>query len=67
MENQKRVLTKAITWQVLGFLMMAVVNYFYMGSLTQGLGLSVLLTLIGLVTYVLHERAWAKVAWGLEK
>ena len=46
--------------------MMAVVNYFYMGSLSQGLGLSVLLTSIGLVTYLLHERVWAKVTWGLE-
>jgi uncharacterized membrane protein len=65
MEESKRTLTKAITWQALGFAMMTVVNYFYMGSLYQGLGLSALLTGIGLVTYVLHERMWARVKWGL--
>jgi uncharacterized membrane protein len=65
MEKSKRTLTKAITWQALGFAMMTVVNYFYMGSLYQGLGLSALLTGIGLVTYVLHERMWARVKWGL--
>jgi uncharacterized membrane protein len=35
-----------------------------MGSLSQGLGLSALLTLIGLVSYYLHERFWAGIRWG---
>lgn len=64
MENNKRTLTKAITWQLIGFVMMAIVNYFYMGDFSQGLGLSALLTLIGLVSYYLHERVWASVGWG---
>ena len=64
MENNRRTLTKAITWHVIGFVMMAVVNYFYMGDFSQGLGLSALLTLIGLVSYYLHERFWASVRWG---
>ena len=64
MENNRRTLTKAITWQVIGFVMMAIVNYFYMGDFSQGLGLSALLTLIGLVSYYLHERFWASVRWG---
>lgn len=64
MENNKRTLTKAISWQLIGFFMMAVVNYFYMGNFSQGLGLSALLTLIGLVSYYLHERFWASIRWG---
>jgi len=64
MENNARTLTKAISWQVIGFVMMAVVNYFYMGDFSQGLGLSALLTLIGLVSYYLHERFWASIRWG---
>lgn len=64
MENNKRTLTKAISWQVIGFVMMAIVNYFYMGDFSQGLGLSALLTLIGLVSYYLHERFWAGIRWG---
>jgi uncharacterized membrane protein len=64
MENNKRTLTKAISWQAIGFVMMAIVNYFYMGNFAQGLGLSALLTLIGLVSYYVHERFWARVRWG---
>ena len=64
MENNTRTLTKALTWQVMGFVLMTIVNYFYMGSLKQGLGLSLLLTLMGLVTYYFHERLWARIAWG---
>jgi uncharacterized membrane protein len=64
MEHNKRTLIKALTWQVIGFFMMAIVNYFYMGDLSQGLGLSAVLTLIGLVSYYLHERFWAAVTWG---
>jgi uncharacterized membrane protein len=45
--------------------MMAIVNYFYMGNLSQGLGLSAVLTLIGLVSYYLHERFWASIRWGI--
>jgi len=44
--------------------MMTVVNYFYIGDFSQGLGLSALLTLIGLVSYYLHERFWASIRWG---
>ena len=66
MEHSKRTLTKAITWQVIGFVMMAIVNYFYMGNFSQGLGLSALLTLIGLVSYYLHERFWARIRWGVQ-
>ena len=64
MENNTRTLTKAFTWQLMGFVLMTIVNYFYMGSLKQGLGLSLLLTLMGLVTYYFHERLWARIAWG---
>jgi uncharacterized membrane protein len=64
MEQNKRTLTKAISWQLIGFVMMAIVNYFYMGDFSQGLGLSALLTLIGLLSYYLHERLWAGIRWG---
>ena len=64
MEKNTRTLTKAISWQLIGFVMMAIVNYFYMGNFSQGLGLSALLTGIGLVSYYLHERLWANIRWG---
>jgi uncharacterized membrane protein len=64
MEEKKRTLTKALTWQAIGFVLMTLINYLYMGNLREGLGLSTLLTLMGLISYYFHERFWARVAWG---
>ena len=64
MEEKKRTLTKALTWQAIGFVLMTVINYFYMGSLKEGLGLSTLLTGMGVVSYYWHERFWSHIAWG---
>lgn len=65
MEQRKRTWTKALTWQLIGFVVMTAINYLYMGSFQRGLGLSALLTSVGLVTYYLHERAWARLSWGM--
>ncbi|AOW13002.1 hypothetical protein LPB72_18720 [Hydrogenophaga crassostreae] len=65
MENKKRTWTKALTWQTLGLLVMTFVNYLYLGNLNQGIGLSLLLSGLGLLTYVVHERLWARVRWGM--
>lgn len=46
-------------------LMMTTVNYLYLGNFNQGIGLSLLLTAQGLLTYVVHERLWARVRWGM--
>ncbi|UFS57086.1 DUF2061 domain-containing protein [Comamonadaceae bacterium M7527] len=67
MEQKKRTWTKAFTWQLIGFVVMTVINYVYMGSFQSGLGLSTLLTSVGLVTYYLHERAWSHLSWGVTK
>ena len=64
MENNRRTFAKAATWQLIGFVVMTAVNYFYVGSFKSGLELSVLLTSIGLVTYYFHERFWARISWG---
>ena len=67
MENNKRTWAKALTWQTTGLIIMTGVNYLVLGSLQQSMGLSALLTALGLVTYVIHERLWARVRWGLHK
>jgi uncharacterized membrane protein len=64
MEEKKRTLTKAFTWQAIGFVLMTAINYLYMGSLREGLGLSTLLTLMGMVSYYWHERLWSHISWG---
>ncbi|MEZ5703565.1 MAG: DUF2061 domain-containing protein [Burkholderiaceae bacterium] len=56
----------ALTWQATGLVFMTAMNYLYLGDLSQGMGLSLLLTVQGLLAYVVHERLWAKVRWGLQ-
>lgn len=65
MENNQRTWAKALTWQTSGLIIMTGVNYLFLGSLHQSMGLSALLTAMGLITYVIHERLWARVRWGI--
>ena len=64
MEHSSRTFVKALTWQLIGFVVMSIVNYYYLGSLRSGIGLSALLAMIGLLIYYLHERLWEKISWG---
>ena len=65
METRKRSLVKAVSWQVWGLLMMALLGFLFTGSLSTGGQLAVLSTAIGFVCYLLHERLWAAIRWGL--
>ncbi|MEP5728164.1 MAG: DUF2061 domain-containing protein [Sulfitobacter sp.] len=64
MEKQTRIIAKAITWQISGFMVMTVLGYVTTGSFQAATGLAVSACGIGLVSYVIHERIWAKVRWG---
>ncbi len=64
MDEPKRTLAKAVSWQINGFLAMLVIGYLFTGSLSAGGGLAAVTTVAGFVNYVLHERVWARVAWG---
>ncbi|WP_326973151.1 DUF2061 domain-containing protein [Candidatus Rhodobacter oscarellae] len=64
MDTAKRTLAKATTWQVSGFAMMTLLGFLMTGSLATAGGFAVASTLIGTVSYVVHERVWAQIAWG---
>jgi len=64
METPKRTLAKAISWQLLGLFSMVVIGWLFTGSLTAAGTMAVVTTICGLVCYVLHERAWNRIAWG---
>jgi len=64
METRTRSLVKAVIWSALGFLVMALVGLAFTGSLAVGGVMAVLNTVIGLITYVLYERLWARFSWG---
>ena len=64
MDTAKRTLLKAVIWQITGILTMGLVGVIMTGSISQGLGLALVNTAVGTVTYILYERCWARVCWG---
>ncbi|RLQ89161.1 DUF2061 domain-containing protein [Notoacmeibacter ruber] len=65
METRKRSLVKAVSWQAWGLLMMVLLGFFFTGSISAGGQLALLSTAIGFLCYLLHERLWAAIHWGM--
>ncbi|GGL62737.1 DUF2061 domain-containing protein [Wenxinia marina] len=64
MDTTARTITKAISWQAWGLVTMTLIGWLMTGSVQQGGALALTLALVGLVSYILHERLWARVRWG---
>ncbi|MFU1479398.1 DUF2061 domain-containing protein [Roseovarius sp. C7] len=64
METHRRTLVKAVVWQVLGLLTMALVGFYLTGSATLGSIIALVNTSIGFAVYFLYERVWARISWG---
>jgi uncharacterized membrane protein len=64
MDTGKRTILKAILWNALGLAMMLLVGFAMTGSLALGGMMAVINTSVGLASYVLYERLWARIAWG---
>jgi uncharacterized membrane protein len=64
MESGKRTILKAILWQALGLISMALVGLWVTGSAVAGGAIAVANTVIGFVCYVVYERVWARIRWG---
>lgn len=67
METPLRSLAKAVTWQALGLVTMTVITFALTGSLATGGAVALLGAVLGAVFYVLHERIWARIRWGLDE
>lgn len=64
MDSTKRTWTKAVFWQVLGVISMVIVGYLFTGSLRAGGLMAIINAGLGLATYVIYERFWARIRWG---
>ncbi len=64
MDSTKRTIVKSGAWTLLGLAVMAGVGWLITGSAGTGGALAVLNSVIGLVTYVVYERVWARISWG---
>ena len=67
METPTRTLIKSLTWQISGLIVMTVVTWFVTGSLVDGGAVAVSGALIGFFSYMVHERLWSRVRWGLKR
>lgn len=65
MERPKRTLVKAVIWNLMGLAVMALVGLIMTGSLAVGGAMAAVNTALGLSMYVIYERIWARIRWGL--
>lgn len=65
MESLKRSWAKAVVWNAIGFISMSLVGLAMTGSVMLGGGMAVINTSLGFAMYLLYERIWARVRWGL--
>ncbi|TMV66725.1 DUF2061 domain-containing protein [Thioclava sp. BHET1] len=63
-ESKRRTVVKAVLWNLIGLTVMAVVGLVMTGSVALGGSMALVNTALGLVTYVLYERVWARIGWG---
>lgn len=64
METRTRSLVKALIWNVIGLVSMALVGFLATGSAAVGGAMALINTFIGFVLYLLYERLWSRVRWG---
>ncbi len=64
MDTTIRLITKAITWQIMGLCTMTLIGYLYTGSFSAGGSLAVVAALTGFVGFLIHETVWSKIGWG---
>ncbi len=63
-ESTVRTIAKAVSWQALGLVVMTAIAFVITGSAAEGGLVAIAGAAVGMVSYVLHERLWAKVSWG---
>ncbi len=63
-DSRQRSIVKAVTWQALGLVVTTAITWGVTGSVATGGMIAVLGAATGSVTYLLHERLWAHIAWG---
>ncbi|EAQ47461.1 hypothetical protein MED193_19749 [Roseobacter sp. MED193] len=65
METRKRSLVKALVWNAIGFASMVLVGFLATGSAKLGGTMALINTALGFGCYVIYERVWSRISWGL--
>ncbi|MBM3811185.1 MAG: DUF2061 domain-containing protein [Acidimicrobiia bacterium] len=67
METRARSLAKAISYRFFGSLSTAALVLFFTSDFTISLGAGLLDSLIKILLYFIHERAWQNISYGRPK
>jgi uncharacterized membrane protein len=65
--SRKRSIIKAITYRAFVICLDFVVIYLLTGKATVAVGFMVVSNIYTTAGYVLHERIWARIRWGIEE
>lgn len=64
LSTPKRSFMKGIVWEAISFVVTSLAVFAVYGNFNLSVRFSFYLTLIKIVLFFLHERAWKKVKWG---
>lgn len=59
-----RDLVEAITWRGIALATEFTVAYFILGNITVSLEISLVTSILLIIFYILHRKAWRRVKWG---
>ena len=60
-----RSLAKTITWRILATLTTMLLVWIAFGEIEKAVGVGLIEFFIKMIIYYGHERAWARISWGL--
>ena len=67
MDSKKRSWVKAITWRMVGIVLLGSISYLVTGDWKEMSAITLLFHGIQTVLYYFHERWWERISWGRVK
>lgn len=64
--SRRRSLTKAITYRVVIMCLDFLTIYMFTGAMHVAIGFMIVSNLYTSIGYLVHERIWARIQWGLD-
>jgi len=59
--SKKLLFYKAIIWQIIGFIWISLISYFWFGNFNKSVLFSIVVMIISIFIYVLYEVVWSKI------
>lgn len=63
-ETKRRSVLKTVTWKVVATAITLFTVYFFTGTFSGSVKITVVAATIGMISFYIHERVWSRVQWG---